>query len=119
VPVSIYSTLRKSCSDLFQRDHVVEARIECLAMGHNIEVSSPTILEKLLAFGIQRDALKGASDPKAEEKILDLEQRRAEILKWVDNDSPPLSENIVVDYFKLLFDRGEEAALKCAKTNQQ
>ena len=51
VPVNIYSTLRKRCSDLFQRNHGVEARIECLVMGQNIEISSPTMLEKLLHLG--------------------------------------------------------------------
>ena len=54
--------------------------------------------------------MKGTSDPKAEEKVLALEQRRTELLKWVGNDSPPLSLNIVEDYFKIFVEQGEEAA---------
>lgn len=116
VPINLYSTLRKRCSDLFQGTHGAEARRECLAMGRNIEVSSPSILEKLFALTIQRDALKGANESDTEARIDELEHRRAEMLKWVGDNSPPLSENVIEEYYKIFFDQGEEAALKFTKT---
>ncbi len=118
VPVNIYSALRKRCSDLYQGDNGAAARTECFAMGHNIEVSTPTNLEKLLALAIERDALKGANDPNAEARNHELEQRRSRILKWVGDNSPPIAENVADEYFRLLFDQGEEAALQFAKTKQ-
>jgi hypothetical protein len=118
VPVNIYSTLRKRCSDLFQGNHGIEARHECLAMGHNIEASSPSILEKLFALTIQHDALKGANEPDVEVRIQELERRRAEMLKWVGDNSPPISENFIKEYYKIFFDQGEEAALTFAKTKR-
>ena len=87
-------------------------------MGHTIEMSSPTILEKLLALTIQRDAVKGVNDSDAENKSIQLEQRRAELLKWVGDDSP-LPENVLDDFFKVFFDKGEVAALTFAKIRRE
>jgi hypothetical protein len=119
VPVNIYSALRKRCSDLYQGDNGATARTECFAMGHNIEVSAPTNLEKLLALAIERDALKGANDPNVAAINQELEQRRSEVLKWVGDNSPPIAENVADEYFRILFDQGEEAALKFAKAKQE